>query len=141
MPGRFPYGRRWKYPHMIKAEATVWNRFIDEYPDYFESCDYDWRVGDGMVLLDEWDENIKRMAKMITQKRIDVLGWNGHQSTIVEVKNRAEIDTMGQIVGYFDLFTRVFVNFPDPELLIVCHMIGPDDRFVMEKHKIKIVIV
>ncbi len=141
MPGRFPYEWRFKYPHMIKQEATVWNRFIVEYPGYFESCDYDWRVGEGMPILEEWTDNIKRMAKMITQKRIDVLGWTGDQPTIVEVKNRAELDTLGQILGYFDLFTRVFKNFPAPGMLIVCHMIGPDDRFVMEKHDIKIVTV
>lgn len=141
MPGRFPYGRRYKYPHMIEQESRVWNRFIDEYPGYFDSCDYDWRVGDGMPIEPEWNENIKRMAKMITQKRIDVLGWVGDQPTIVEVKNRAELDTLGQILGYFDLFIRVFVNFPEPLMLIVCNMIGPDDRFVMEKHDIKIVTV
>lgn len=141
MPGRFAYVARFKYPHMIKAEANVWNRFLLEFPDYFDGCDYDWRVGDGMLVKPEWEENIKRMATMITQKRIDVVGWKGDSPTIVEVKNRAELSTLGQILGYFDLFVKDFPNFPEPEMLVLCHMIGEDDRFVMKKHKIRIIEV
>lgn len=141
MAGRFAYVERFKYPHMIEAEAKVWNRFIVEFPDYFDGCDYDWRVGDGMSVKPEWEENIKRMATMITQKRIDVVGWNGDHPTIVEVKNRAELSTLGQILGYFDLFVKDFPNFPKPEMLVLCHMIGDDDRFVLEKHGIMIIEV
>jgi len=141
MAGRFAYAPRFRYPHMIQAEANVWNRFLEEYPDFFDGCDYDWRVGVGMSVKPEWEENIKRMATMITQKRIDVIGWNGESPTIVEVKNRAELSTMGQILGYFDLFVKDFPNFKDPEMLVLCHMVGADDRFVMEKHGIRIIEV
>ena len=141
MAGRYVYEHRRKYEHMIPQEATVWNRFITAYPEKFDSCDYDWRVGDGMILNPDWEENIKRMAVMITQKRIDVLAWNGENPTIIEIKNRAELSTMGQIIGYHDLFVKDFPNFPAPVLLVVCHMVTPDDRYVMEKHDIKIIEV
>lgn len=126
---------------MIQSESNVWNRFIDAHPGYFDSVDYDWRVGDGMPLNKDWDESTKRMATMITQKRIDVLGWVGDQPTICEVKNRAEIGTMGQILGYYTLFIKEFIYFLEPHLLVICHMVGPDDRFVLEDHGIEIITV
>lgn len=141
MSGRLPYIKRRKYPHMMGEDALIWDRFITEYPDRFDTVDYDWRVGEGMPINPEWEESFARMAKMITQKRIDVIGWNGDKPTIIEVKKRVGLSALGQVLGYRTLFTQEFVNFPDPELLVVTENIGIDDMNVLKSNGIPVVVV
>ena len=141
MPGRFPYKKRYKYPHMIGEETLIWDRFIVEYPDYFETVDYDWRVGKGVELQDDWDPATKRMATMLTQKRIDVLGWMDDQPTIVEVKKRVGLSAMGQVIGYKTLFTNEFPNIKDPKLLIITESIDADDSLVLKNNHIPFIVV
>ena len=73
---------------MLGEDISIWERFIESHPEYFDSVDYDWRVGEGIVPDQEWEENYKRMVTMLSQKRIDVVGWNDEKPTIVEVKKR-----------------------------------------------------
>jgi hypothetical protein len=78
---------------------------------------------------------------MLSQKRIDVLGWVGESPTIVEVKLRVGLGTLGQVLGYRALFVEEFRHIERPELLIVCEEIARDDRFVLGENKIPVVVV
>ncbi len=141
MAGRLPYVKRKVYPHMVGEEIEIWGRFVDKFPDRFESVDYDFRVGEGIELPGEDEENYARMAKMLSQKRIDVIGWIGDSPTIIEVKKRVGLSTLGQVLGYQSLFKKEFYHLRTPDLLVVCEMISPDDRYVLEKSDIKIEVV
>ena len=141
MSGRLPYRKRIKYPHMIWEEAIVWERFIDANPGYFDSVDYDFRVGVGAQPDESFTPNYQRMVKMLSQHRIDVLGWNGDKPTIVEVKGRAIISTLGQVLGYKTLFEREFNVFGTAEMLVVCDRIGEDVMMVFDRNKIPYRIV
>lgn len=141
MSGRFPYEPRRKYPHMLGEDVVIWERFIEKYPDRYDSVDYDWRVGRGMELDADWEENVKRMATAITQKRIDAVGWNGDDVTIIEVKKSVSIGTLGQILGYRSLFVKEFPNFSVPKLLVVCESMGFDDKTVLDDYKIPVEVV
>lgn len=141
MAGRLPYVKRRFYPHMVGEEIMVWNRFVDQDPKRFETVDYDFRVGEGIPILPGEEENFARMAKMLSQKRIDVIGWVGDSPTIIEVKGRVGLSTLGQVLGYRTLFTKEFVNIPVPELMVVCEIISDDDCYVLEENLIKIVVV
>jgi len=141
MPGRLPYVKRRFYPHMVGDEIEIWGRFVDKFPDRFDSVDYDFRVGEGIVLHGEEEEAYKRMATMLSQKRIDVIGWVGDHPSIIEVKKRVGLSTLGQVLGYRVLFLKDFQHFGFPELLVVCAMVSPDDHFVLEKNKVEIEVV
>ena len=141
MSGRFPYGIKLKYTHMMGDDIPIWERFILRNPKYFNTVDYDFRVGSGMALQPGWDTNFKRMAKMITQKRIDVLGWRGDNPTIVEVKKRAGLSTLGQVLGYRTLFIRDFPHLGKPDLLVVTESADSDILLVFIPYRIPIVVV
>ncbi len=141
MFGKFVYGERHKYPHMNSQEAEVWTRFMNLNPGFFHTVDYDWRVGEGMVIPPGTTENIARMGKMISQKRIDVLGWNEEQPTIVEVKNRVGIQTLGQALGYQVLFKQEFPNIIEPRMMVVTAVIDKDDQDVLNAYKITVYVV
>lgn len=141
MAGRLPYRKRNKYTHMIGENADIWSRFIDGNPERFDTVDYDFRVGEGMRLEPGWPDHVKRDATALTQKRIDVLAWRGEKPTIIEVKRRVGLSTLGQVLGYKILFMRGFKNIEEPELLVVTGAIGEDDRRVLESHRVPVEVI
>lgn len=141
MAGRLPYIKRRKYPHMIGDDREIWSRFIEKFPERFETVDYDFRVGQGIAPDPDWPDYIKRDAIALTQKRIDALAWNGENPTIIEVKKRVGLSTLGQILGYLQLFIDVYKKIEKPKLLVVCETIGRDDLRVLEANNIPVEIV
>lgn len=141
MAGRLPYGKRYRYPHMINEDKDVWERFMDRFPGRFDTVDYDFRVGKGATVADNFGDNYTRMAKMLSQKRIDVIGWVDESPTIIEIKHRVGLSALGQILGYKTLFMHYFKHFGKPELLIVCGMISEDDQDVLDDNHVEAVVV
>jgi len=126
---------------MLEDEKLVWERFMDLYPGKFYSVDYDFRVGMGTVIEGETGTPWPRMAKMLSQKRIDVVGWVGDSPTIIEVKKRVGLSALGQVLGYRILFMKDLKHFPEPKLLIICEMISEDDHLVLEGNRIPVEVV
>ena len=141
MTGMFPYKKRFRYPHMIEAETETWNLFIDAFPGRFDSCDYDFRVGQGMILDKQWPDDVRNMATAISQKRIDVLAWAEKSITIIEIKKRASLSGIGQLAGYRILFKNEFKNLQVPDLLLVCQTIDRDDQLAFDITGIPVVVV
>lgn len=140
MSGRFPYKERYKYPHMLGEDKDIWDRFIKLYPGRFDSVDYDFRVGDGIPYGPEIDPKTRATMKALTQKRIDVLGWNGEQPTIIEVKKRVGLSALGQVLGYLALFEADLPNILEPKLMIVTETIFRDDIRVLKGYNIEVVV-
>jgi len=141
LSGRYVYGKRVDYPHMIQDDKRVWESFMNEYPDRFESVDYDFRVGTGAEIPDGTESNYSRMITMLSQKRIDAIGWVGDHPTIIEVKGRAALGTIGQIIGYKMLFEQAFKKIEKPEVLIICENVSRDDLAVITNQNIPLVII
>jgi len=141
MPGKFNYEKRHKYPHLLGEDVPLWERFIELHPDKFETVDYDLHVGttnknessDIPINTDQW--------RQLTMKRIDVVGWKNQQPTIIEVKKRVGLDTLGQVLGYRFLYKKMFPEYSSPNLFIICGSIGPDDILVLKEFYIPFEVV
>ena len=114
---------------------------MDRFPGRFETVDYDYRVGSGAPIPEGTAENYARMMKMLSQKRIDVIGWKNESPTIIEVKRRVGLGTLGQVFGYRILFMKEFKNIKKPELLVVCEVISGDDLGVLEGSGVPVEVV
>jgi len=141
MAGRDKYEKRLYYTHMTEVEVELWNRFVEKFPGRFETVDYDFRVGKGIPFVAADEEAYIRMGKMLSQKRIDALGWVDEQPTIIEVKRRVGLSTVGQVLGYASLFAKEFKHFPVPYLMVVCEMISEDDASVLLDYEVDIEVV
>lgn len=126
---------------MMGEDIPIWERYLSGYPGVFQTVDYDFRVGNGMPLQEGWGENLNRMATMITQKRIDVLAWNEEVPTIIEVKKRAGLATVGQIQGYKVLFEMDLPNIEKPSLMVITEDVDQDTMMVFRKLNIPVVVV
>lgn len=118
MLGRFPFQKLVKFPHMKPEDVAVWLRFIKLKPDYFERVDYDVAVGKGAPQNPNHPANIQKDGKILTQKKIDVVGYISNTVTVVEVGPIADMRKLGQILTYHALY-----NADHPEHLVVSKMI------------------
>ena len=141
MAGQFNYEKMRKYPHLLGEDIPVWDLFIYQYPDYFDTVDYDVHVGAGIAAPPDEEPDFDRQFRALTQKRIDVIGWKNELPTIVEVKFRVGLDTLGQVLGYRALYLRDNPEVSGLPILVVCHILGPDDKYVLDHFSIKYVIV
>jgi len=141
MPGKFNYELRHKYPHLIGDDTEVWNRFIQQYPDKFDTVDYDIKVGKGTGANTFTDETAKNYWIQLTQKRIDVIGYKNTIITIIEVKKRVGLHTLGQILGYRFLYLRENPDIKLVKTLIVCSSINEDDSDVLNNYGIDFIVV
>ncbi|GAJ25061.1 unnamed protein product, partial [marine sediment metagenome] len=104
MSGKYPYGTMTKYPHLDGQERILWHRFIQKYPSRFDTYDYDVKIRVVPEILPLWDKKTFDYWALITKKTIDVIGWKKNSATIIEVKLRLGLATLGQVLGYRFLF-------------------------------------
>ncbi len=141
MEGQYNYEKMRKYPHLLGEDIPVWNQFIEKFPDRFNTVDYDVHVGAGIESLPNEEPAFSQQFRALTQKRIDVIGWKNNLPTIIEVKHRVGLDTLGQILGYRALYLRENPEIPGLPVLVVCQILGPDDKYVLDHFSIPYVVV
>jgi RecB family endonuclease NucS len=92
----------------------------------YDRFDYNMRLGAGLDPGDAYPPEIRRMAIMNSQKRLDAVGYQGNVATIIEAKRRAGLSNIGQLVGYRVLWMRDHPDWPAPRLLLVASSIQAD---------------
>jgi hypothetical protein len=93
---------------MLASDIPIWIRFIEKYPDFFDSVDYDIHVGHGVTTPPETEPKMAKMMKQLTQKRIDVVGYKEDQIWLIETKLYAGVGAIGQILSYHTLYKEQF---------------------------------
>lgn len=120
MSGRFPFQKLAKYPHMKPEDILVWERFLHLMPSFFDTVDYDVAVGKGAPQNPEHPEAIQADGKILTQKKIDVVGYAGDRTYVVEVGPIADMRKLGQILTYTRLFKATYPEVPNPIPMVLC---------------------
>lgn len=118
--GRFPFKHLAKYPHMKPEDISVWVRFITNNPNYFDTVDYDVPLGKGVEVSTAYSENLRKDYKILTQKKVDVIGYKDENVYLVEVKPVADMRALGQIITYNNLYSNEFISLKIPISLVVC---------------------
>jgi len=141
MPGKYNFTLMHKYPHLLGEDVPIWNNFIKENPDYFDTVDYDVKVGTGVNAEIINDKKYREFYEDLTKKRIDVVGFLNDFVTIVEIKKRVSLGTLGQILGYKFLYLSEHPELKLIKTLIICSVIDTDDISVLNHYTIPFVIV
>ena len=113
--GRYPYKLLVKYPHLSQEDKLVWERFITKNPTAYNTCDYDFAVGD----VSEHEAEAVKLeiagAERVNRYRIDVIGYTDTAIHIIEIKKRAGLDTLGEI----EEKTEDYIKEQKPKLPVV----------------------
>lgn len=130
-----------KYPHMLVEEVRVWKRFLKRHGDSFTKYRYDVHVGQGIGRLPGYSKKLQNMAITLTQKRIDVVAARGAETFIVEIKGRASMSAIGQLMTYKILYEFKYGHGTVSGLAVVAESVDRDVSRVMEVFNIQQIIV
>lgn len=130
MAGYYSPDKLRAYPHMMVGDVRIWDVFLDTVSHGFDRFQYDVHVGEGLTPSPNWEEIVVSMAMALTEKRIDVVGWNKNVPTIIEVKPFASLSAVGQVLCYRELFRVRFPQEVSPLLMIVTDQAMPDMAYL-----------
>lgn len=130
--------RKPKYKHMSPYECYLFDYFLRKHNNEFDTFDFDVRVGDGMKPPEHLSQPYRDLSVLLTQKRIDAIGYHNTRITIFEVKPNAALSALGQLIGYRDLYIRQFNPTIPPKLAVVTDFVGRDEEFYFQKRGIHI---
>jgi len=119
------------YPHMLAEDTAVWTKYLQSPLVPIKELWYDVQVGKPMEVSKDAPEIEKRVAAGISRKRIDVVAHVGGGFWVIEVKPRANMVALGQVVTYARLFVQDYSPQGEVWPVIVCDSADEDlvDQF------------
>jgi len=127
-----------KFPHMLPVEAELWDKFLSIRQPPFEKLEYDVHVGDAPERPPDLPEYLWGMFKSVNQKRIDVVGHDPDVIYVIEVKPRAGLSALGQVLAYKFLYLRDFKPTKPVQMRIVCERKEPNIDEIAEENGVYI---
>ena len=134
----YSYGPRHHYPHMKPADVAIWEEFIEQNPKAYETAIYDQAVGEGAEIPEGTQDNMARDFKILTQWKIDVVGFFQDQIHIIELKPNAGISALGQVLGYANLFKKTFKPVGTVTPVVITDRLRPDMLALAKEMGVKI---
>lgn len=127
------------YPGLPSHEAYLWRLWLQTYEREFYRFDYNVRVGRGLTPPEPADgaarpdeERYRRMWTMLTQRRIDVVGWRLDETWLIEVDPRPSARALGQLAMYEQLYTDARPDTGFVQLAVIAETVSPDVRRTLE---------
>jgi len=139
MPEEFVLKTR--FVHLLPAEKALWEKWLSRYQDAWERYEYDVHIGEGVTYESPEAVWIKDLAKLLTQKRIDVMAWRQGIPWIFEIKPQAGLSGYGQLLAYRELYLRENPGLVRVELAIVTDLLNPDEDFLYRSAGINVFLV
>lgn len=126
---------------MAPADIPLWEAFLRQYGANYDRFVYDTQVGEGTPPPPDIPEFAKKDWQDLTKKRIDAIGFKSTAVEIFEVKPRAGLTALGQLLGYKQLYTQSFPISGPITISLITSMLTPDERSVYDRYNIKTYIL
>src|SRR5215467_5095244 len=126
MPTIPPQCDRLSYPGLMPNECVILSAWLRVHESDYERFDYNTRIGAGVDPGPTWGPDIRRMAVMNSQLRIDAIGWVGNQASLIEVKQDANVTAIGQLLTYDAVWRMDNPSLPPPHLIVVSNTLQPN---------------
>jgi len=130
-----------RYPHMLPNEAEIWDRLLAVRTPPFIKLEYDVHVGDTPEPPPDLPDYLKPMFETVYRKRIDVVAHDPDKIFVIEVKPRAGMSALGQVLSYKFLYERDFKPTKPVEMRIVSEREEPNIREIAALQNVGIWIV
>jgi len=129
------------YPHMKAHESAIWERFLEVAPWTVRSIRYDVRLGRGAEAPAGSPDWVQRMVWALSTKRVDAVVETQDATILVEVKDRASLSAVGQLLGYLALYVEQYKPQRRMRLALVCEALAPDMSAMLVQYGIETFIV
>lgn len=105
---------------MMREDTEIWTKFLASGFVEIREVWYDVRVGSSVLVEGVHSDLDHRIADGLTRKRIDVVARVDSAVWVVEVKPRANMYAVGQVVTYARLFAQEYAVPGEIIPVIVC---------------------
>lgn len=129
------------YTHMSKWDKEIWERFIDQFPQAYDSCQYDFHVGEAPPFSTIDDDGTDRNQDKLYRFRIDVVGRHGSSIDIIEVKPNARHSAIGEVENYASLYKRDEEPLGSVNKVIITDRILPNMEYLCKEKGITLIVV
>jgi hypothetical protein len=130
---------RVKYTHMLKEDYATWSAFLESDIIRLDEVWYDVHVGREMAVPPGSPEYMLAVVSGISRKRIDVVGRSGGTIYIIEVKPHANMEAIGQVITYRELFVKEFEISGPVRMLVVSQTSDADILKTAQDLQVKVI--
>ncbi len=127
-----------RFPGLRPEEVLVLRAWLKVHEKEFDRFEYNVRVGPGQDPGPTYTGEMRRMAILNSQKRIDAVGWKSTTPWIIEVKVRAQSNAIGQLVSLDALWRNDNPTGPTPQMLLVATALAPDVPITLQRYGIRL---
>lgn len=127
------------YPHMLDADAILWDQFIRTNPLPKAKLIYDLHVGTPALPIQHYPDKYIHMVQRLSTLRIDVVALMPTETLVFEVKPRAALQAIGQAYCYAQLVRRDIPTFPNPVPVILTDKAIPDAQWLCNRLRITLI--
>jgi len=132
---------RARYPGMKPAESQIWTEFLRTTDMEFIDIKYNVRVGIGYDPGPQYPEYIRRMMIQLTQLRIDAVGETKDAIWIFEIKIRAGMSAIGQLISYAEWYRKQYNPEKPIRLAVVAEFYDPNVEVIYATRGIRLFLV
>lgn len=136
-----PYEKRSWYAHLSPDEAQLWDKFITEFPDMYDTVAYDVKIGRPPDFVTEHADPAMRAQAPLYQYKIDVVGYKGSSVDIIELKKYATFRALGQVNSYAHLYKRDIDPLSEPKRIVVTNQLMPEMDVLAEAAGVLMIVV
>ena len=141
LPETFIFEKRYWYPHMMPEDRAIWERFIEKYPDAYDTVQYDVPCGSDPEFNSSVQEEIGGNAIKLYKKKIDVLAFKGDAIDIIELKPKAGASAVGQVKMYKNLYIKDYTPPVTPRCVLITDAANSDVREFAQMENVNLFIV
>ena len=130
-----------RYPHMSPGEEALWDRYLAWSPRVFLKLTYDVHLGDSAPLDPAWEPWLVNLVLATSRKRVDVIGETKSEVIIYEVKERAGMNALGQLLCYEALYREEMKPRKPIRKVVITDRLPPNMAALFPQFGVEVVIV
>ena len=128
-------------PGMPSGDFQVWNRWREKAASLFDRLYFNVRVGEPVPVADDLPPEIKAMAVALSRRRIDVVGGKGTDWALVELKQDAGAEALGQILMYKALWLSDPPDARPVSMSVVTNSFNKDMNIACNFYDVEYIVV
>jgi hypothetical protein len=130
-----------RLPGLNQYEDQLARAWLRDWHHFYDSIEFQAHVGGGNDPGPEFADNMRRMYRHNSQRRVDVLARGPFGVTIVEIKHRIDLAQLGQLIAYRWLWVHEH-NEPaeNVELVALGYFALEDVAHVMRANGVRLIL-
>lgn len=112
-------------PAMPQGDRQVWSVFLSRRGHDWTDYAYDVELDRSGPAVNVDDPAMRKMWTRLISKRVDVVALRAAGATLIEVRTKAAWQSVGQLIGYRELWPRDYPGVPIEGALLVTDEIDP----------------